>query len=256
MPHPRGIGISPRRGDRPPGSPSLPTQGPRGCVVHEALLARALPMRLLLTALALVVATLPARAQHVRVRVGIVGHPAPLAIDSLASVHTIQAPRAQVFHAVAQVLAELELPVDTRDSVRGMVGVTSIARMRRFANAPISRYLNCGSGITGANADNWRVFITAFAFVDARDAATTELRLAMVGGARDVAGSSTAPVACGSTGAFESLVAERVTQRLAPRAPPPEPKPEPKPEPTPELNPESSPSRPRHLRPAIRLTPR
>lgn len=170
-------------------------------------------------ALVLLVAAPPAAGQNVRVRVPIIGHPGPVAIDSLASLVTLKVPRAQVFHAVAQALAELKVPIDTRDSVRGLVGVTSVGVMRRFANAPISRYLNCGSGITGLNADNWRVFITAFAFVDARDSSTTELRLAMVGGARDVAGSSTGPVACGSTGSFETLVAERVKLRLASGAP-------------------------------------
>lgn len=179
----------------------------------------AVPALTALTALALHVAATPAAGQNVRVRVGIVGHPAPVAIDSLASIHTIQAPRARVFHAVAQILAELKIPIDTRDSVRGILGVTGLPQMRRFANAPISRYLNCGSGITGANADNWRVFITTFALVDAVDSATTELRLAMVGGARDVAGSSTYPVACGTTGAFESLIAERVAKRLASEIP-------------------------------------
>lgn len=177
------------------------------------------PLTLPVVALALLVAAIPAAGQNVRVRVPIIGHPGPVAIDSLSSLVTVKVPRAQAFHAVAQALAELKVPIDTRDSVRGIVGVTSVGVMRRFANAPISRYLNCGSGITGLNADNWRVFITAFAFVDARDSATTELRLAMVGGARDVAGSSTDPVACGSTGSFESLVAERVKLRLASGAP-------------------------------------
>ncbi|MFP5355205.1 MAG: hypothetical protein ACLGIK_08650 [Gemmatimonadota bacterium] len=176
-------------------------------------------MRFLVAALALFVAAAPVSGQNARVRVGIIGHPGPVTVDSLAALFELKAPRAQVFHAVAQAMAELKVPIDMRDSVRGMVGVTSVGLMRRFANAPISRYLNCGSGITGLNADNWRVFITAFAFVDAKDAETTELRLAMVGGARDVAGSSTDPVACGSTGSFENLLAERVKRRLASGAP-------------------------------------
>ena len=180
---------------------------------------RALHVPCLVAALALLLFVRPAAGQNVRVRLGIIGHPGTVAVDSLATRVTINAPRGQTFHAVAQALSELNVPIDTRDSVRGIVGVTSVAMMRRFANAPISRYLNCGSGITGLNADNWRVYITSFAFVDARDSASTELRLAMVGGARDVAGTSTDPVACGSTGAFENLVADRVRKRLASGAP-------------------------------------
>lgn len=170
--------------------------------------------RAALLSLALCAATM-LHAQPSRVRIGIIGHPGPVAIDSLATIIGIDAPRAQAFHAVAQVLAELKVPIDTRDSTRGVVGVVSVARMRTFGVGRISRYLNCGSGLTGLNADNWRVYVTALAFVDPAGADSTTLRLAMVGGAQDVAGSSTEPVACGSTGSFESLVTERVRAKLA-----------------------------------------
>jgi len=170
--------------------------------------------RLILLA-ALLLAGRSAEAQQRRVRIGIIGHPGPVAVDSLATTVTINGSTQATFRALAQVFAELKIPVDTQDSTRGMIGVTSLARMRTFGNARISRYLNCGSGMTGLNADNWRVYVTALAFVDKLDSATTTLRLAMVGGAQDVAGSSTDPVACGTTGVFESLIVERVKQRVA-----------------------------------------
>ncbi len=154
-------------------------------------------------------------AQSSRIRVGIIGHLGPVAIDSLATTVSIDAPRDVTFHAVAQVLAELKVPIDTRDSTRGIVGVMSVPRMRTFGVGRISRYLSCGSGMTGLHADNWRVYVTALAFVDAAGAGSTTLRLAMVGGAQDVEGSSTEPVACGTTGIFETLVVERVKARLA-----------------------------------------
>lgn len=169
----------------------------------------------LLTVASSVIPVAAAAAQSARVRIGIIGHPGPVAVDSLASIVPIAAPAGATFAAVSKVFTdELRIPIDSRDSLRGVVGVSSVARMRTFANARISRWLNCGSGITGLNADNWRVFITAFAFVDRADSASTTLRLAIVGGARDVAGSSTEPVACGSNGTFENLVAERVKKNL------------------------------------------
>ena len=175
----------------------------------------ALTLVTLVTLLTAVALAAPAGAQTARVRIGIIGHQGPVAVDSLATIVTIGAPAGATFAAVSRVFTEeLRIPVDSRDSLRGVVGVSSVARMRTFANARISRWLNCGSGITGLNADNWRVFVTAFAFVDRADSASTTLRLAIVGGARDVAGSSTEPVACGSNGTFESLVAERVKVNL------------------------------------------
>ncbi|MCC6930634.1 MAG: hypothetical protein IT359_16720 [Gemmatimonadaceae bacterium] len=172
------------------------------------------PLALVVAAAAIAVAAPRAHAQ-VRVRIGIIGHDGPVAVDSLATAISIAAPRAVVFHQAAQVFAELKVQVDARDSVRGMVGITSSPKMRQFAGRSISRWLNCGSGITGSNADNWRVYITAYAFVDAADSATTTLRLAMVGGAQDVQGTSTEPVACGSTGGFETMFADRVKTRIA-----------------------------------------
>lgn len=169
----------------------------------------------LVAAAALAVSAPRAHAQNVRVRIGIIGHDGPVAVDSLATAVTIAAPRGVVFHQAAQVFAELKVQIDARDSVRGMVGITSSPKMRQFAGRPISRWLNCGSGITGSNADNWRVYITAYAFVDAADSTSTTLRLAMVGGAQDVQGTSTEPVACGSTGGFETMFADKVKSRIA-----------------------------------------
>ncbi|MEO6447403.1 MAG: hypothetical protein ABIZ91_15890 [Gemmatimonadaceae bacterium] len=154
-------------------------------------------------------------AQHVRVRIGIPGHAAPVAVDSLASVFDIDASSGATFSAVETVLKDLKVPIDSRDSVRGLIGNMQLPKLRSFAGSPISRFLNCGSGITGANADNWRVYITAIAFIDKKDAATSTLRVAMVGGAQDIQGSSKDPVACGSTGGFESLLVDRVKKVLA-----------------------------------------
>lgn len=172
-----------------------------------------MPRFLLLAAL--VLASHSLEAQQRRVRIGIIGHPGPVAVDSMATTVTINGSTGATYRALAQVFTELKIPMDTQDSVRGMIGVASVPRMRTFGNARISRYLNCGSGMTGLNADNWRVYVTALAFVEKADSATTTMRLAMIGGAQDVAGSSTDPVACGTTGVFESLVTERVKQRVA-----------------------------------------
>jgi hypothetical protein len=172
-------------------------------------------MRRVIMLASLLLASQTVEAQQRRVRIGIIGHPGPVAVDSLATTVTINGSPGATFRALAQVFAELKIAVDAQDSTRGVIGVTSLARMRTFGNTRISRYLNCGSGMTGLNADNWRVYVTALAFVEKGDSTTSTLRLAMVGGAQDVAGSSTEPVACGTTGVFEALVAERVKQRVA-----------------------------------------
>ncbi|MHB1297642.1 MAG: hypothetical protein ACYC0B_03855 [Gemmatimonadaceae bacterium] len=171
-------------------------------------------MRRVIAVVLLLLANQSLEAQQRRVRIGIIGHRGPVAVDSLATIVTINGSTGATYRALAQVFAELKIPVDVQDSTRGLIGVTNVRRMGTFGNARISRYLNCGSGMTGLNADNWRVEVTALAFLEKADSATTTLRLAMVGGAQDVAGSSTIPVACGTTGVFESVVTERVKARL------------------------------------------
>ncbi|MCE9602924.1 MAG: hypothetical protein K8S21_12030 [Gemmatimonadetes bacterium] len=154
-------------------------------------------------------------AQGSSVRISVAGHGAPVLVDSAASVYTIAASRPATFAATARALAQLGIVVDRRDSVRGIVGMTNAPSKRTLAGKRMSQWLNCGSNLMGANADNWRVILTVYAFVDAVDSTSTSLRIAILGGARDLAGSSTETVRCASTGLFEEVAAERVRRLIA-----------------------------------------
>lgn len=172
-------------------------------------------MRRLLLALAMLAPPAIAEGQPPRIRVGVPGFPQPLSIDSLASVFDIDAPKGAIFAASAAVLEELKIPVDSRDSVSGIIGNAHLVRMRNLAGKPMSRLLNCGSGMTGPNAESWRIHIAVFALVEGKGSEKSVLRVGFVAGAQDIAGSSKDPVACGTTGIFESMFADRVKKRLA-----------------------------------------
>ncbi len=161
-------------------------------------------------AFALVLCGHTAHAQRGAIRLGILGHPGTVSIDSLATVVEINASPAATYRAVERLFDELKVTADVRDSTQGVIGASNVSSMRRFANTRISEFLNCGRGMTGLNADSWRVYITVYAFVTPKDSTHSTLRIAMVGGARDIAGSSTDPVPCGTTGKFEELVRSRV----------------------------------------------
>jgi hypothetical protein len=171
-------------------------------------------MRRLLLAMVLAVVPVIAGAQHSRVRVGLPGFPAPISIDSLASIVEIEAPRGKTFAAAEAVLKELKIAVDTRDSVQGVIGNSRLVQMRRLAGKPMSRFLNCGSGMTGQYADEWRIHIALFAIVEAKGPDKTILRTGFVAGAQDIQGASKDPVQCGTTGMFELDFAERVKKRV------------------------------------------
>lgn len=160
-------------------------------------------------------AATPVAAQGSSVRISVAGHGAPVLVDSAASVYTIAASRPATFDAATRALAQLGITLDRRDAVRGIVGMTNAPRMRTLAGKRMSQWLNCGSNLMGSNADNWRVILTVYAFVDAVDSTSTRLRIAILGGARDVAGSSTETVRCASTGLFEEMAAERVRRLIA-----------------------------------------
>lgn len=158
-------------------------------------------------------------AQGSRVRIAVAGHPAPVIVDSLATRFTVPGTRAATYEAVLAAFKALEVQPDLIDPARGMVGMTNVPKMRRLGRQPLSRLVSCGSGMMGPNADNWRVYLTVYAFVDPAAGDSTRLRVAVVGGAKDVAGSSTDAVPCASTGALEEQVGTRVRRTLAEPAP-------------------------------------
>ena len=171
------------------------------------------------TGLALAVLAGPLAAQGSRVRIAVAGHAAPVIVDSLATRFVLAAPRAATWTAVQEAFKALEVQPDLIDPARGMLGMTNVPKMRRLGRQPLSRLVSCGSGMMGPNADNWRVYLTVYAFVDAVGTDSTALRLAVVGGAKDVAGSSTDAVPCASTGALEEQLGARVRRALADPAP-------------------------------------
>ena len=79
----------------------------------------------------------------------------------------------------------------------------------------MSRLLNCGSGMTGPNADSWRIYISVFALVEGKGSDKSVLRVGFIAGAQDIQGASKDPVACGTTGIFETMFGDRVRKRLA-----------------------------------------
>lgn len=153
--------------------------------------------------------------QPYRARVRLPTHSQVIALDTLAIRTELAAPAAEVFAVTAAVL-ELELKIDlkTRDSTAGLVGNLELVKMRTLGRSPLSRYVSCGSGMTGLNADNYRIFLAVLAFVDPLPGNKTRLGVAVTAGAQDVQGNAKQPVACGSTGALEGHVRRTVAARF------------------------------------------
>jgi hypothetical protein len=156
----------------------------------------------------------PVQAQNYRARVQLPGFRLPVALDTLTVNTEFDAPYSKVFLAVQQALFELKIPVSMADSARGLVLNGEITAIRRWAGAQPSAYINCGSSMTGLNADNYRLTLAVGALLTPLTAERTRLGVALVASGRDITGDSKDPVNCGSHGTFEHKVAELVKAKL------------------------------------------
>jgi hypothetical protein len=182
---------------------------------HREANAEAPIMKRFLLALFLVVAPATTSAQAPRVRSAVPGYPRSLSMDSLASAVEILASKGAIFAAASAVFSDLKIPLGTHDSVGGIVGNGNLIKLHSLAGAPMSRLLNCGSGMTGPNADDWRIYISVFAMIEGKSDEKSVLRVGFIAGAKDVQGAAKDAVACGTTGVFESMFIDRVKKRLA-----------------------------------------
>lgn len=154
----------------------------------------------------------PAAAQSLP-RVWLPGYRDPVAFDTLGGRYAVLAPPGAVYGAAVAVLERAGIPITYRDSLRGIVGSPSIENKRRIAKSPLSRFLNCGNGFSGPNADSWGVTMALLVSARAADDGTA-LRIGVAAGARDLSGPSKDPVTCGSTGALEELLAKEIQLQL------------------------------------------
>ena len=150
-----------------------------------------------------------------RVRVILPAFAQAIAIDTIMHTYDLDAPRQKVWAAAARVFYDYKMPTDLRDSVRGVVGSTKFVRSGTFVDAMMSRVFNCGMGITGPNADNFRITLALVAIVTPVGTDKAKLGVGFAGSGLDMRGSASDPVACASTGRTEADFVDRVKKLLA-----------------------------------------
>jgi hypothetical protein len=154
-------------------------------------------------------------AQRPRLIVSLPAFPTPVLMDSLGSPTEVDGTRERVFAAVLAVYADLKIPVTLRDSVGGLVGNTRLIQTGRLGKERLSRYLECGAGMTGPNADTFRVQIAIATMIQTVSATRTQIKTALAAGARNLEGNSSDAVRCGTTGELEIRIAALVSSRLS-----------------------------------------
>lgn len=172
-------------------------------------------MRSALAGLALCMSASALGAQYARARVWLPGFATQLALDTIGLAVEIAAPAGKTYRAVVAAFDELKIPLDTKDSARGMVGNLTLVRTRNIAGSSLSRWFDCGTGITGRNAESWRLYIAIAALLDPLPEGRTRLRIGMAAGAQDMQGNSKEPVACSTSGGLEAKFQELIAARVS-----------------------------------------
>jgi hypothetical protein len=158
--------------------------------------------------------TAPLAAQREPAVVVLPGQPPQVVSDEMGTAIAYEAPRHQVFQALIKVYKGLDVPITLQDSVGGALGNLKFHKMRKLAGEPISSFLSCGSGMTGPNANAYRVYMAVRSVVAPTREGGTILRSLFFAGALDIAGGSKYAMPCESNGRFEILIGKMVQAEL------------------------------------------
>jgi hypothetical protein len=164
--------------------------------------------------LALMFAAIPAAAQRSRVVVVVPGQLTRVVTDTMGTPYPVPFPRAQAYQALLAVFAELKLPTDGRDSAAAQVDTKLFYRQGSVAGKQISSYLSCGDGMTGPNADTYRVYMNITATLAPAPDDKAILKTILLAGAVNVTEGSRQPMPCESTGRLEVRIHQLVLHHL------------------------------------------
>lgn len=120
----------------------------------------------------------------------------------------------RVFAALKSIYEDLGVPPAIDDPTTGRVGNTDFWKKGKLGTERISMYLNCGDSIMGAAADHYRVYISVISLVRPDGKGESELETALSAQARNMEGTTSDLVSCGSTGRLEQLIRQLLLERL------------------------------------------
>lgn len=155
-------------------------------------------------------------AQAPQARAVLPGIDVPIMLDTMALEFPIAGARDSIYAALLSVFQELKIPVQTANPKAGLLNNLNADISRRLGGERLSRYIDCGRGFSGENANVCRVTIVMAAWPDPQSGDATALHVAFIGGGLDPAGSRGNYVLCTSKGVLEEEFAAKVRARLAP----------------------------------------
>ena len=173
-------------------------------------------MKSLRTVIAIgLVGTSSALAQGPNLRVGLAALQQPVLLDSLSRSQPMTGARATVLGAIISVYDSLGIPIDYKNTEAGIVVAERFTVRRQLGKAALSRYLDCGQGMNGVNANIYRITMVVATWLYPTQGPVSEVRIAIVGSGQDMTGSNVQSVLCNSKGVLEEEIATQVRRRVA-----------------------------------------
>jgi hypothetical protein len=128
--------------------------------------------------------------------------------DVSGSADTVALATAPAWAALMRAYATLGIPISASDPSRHVLGAGPLRAHRKFGGMALSHALECGSSITGDNADMYEVTLRLVSEIEPAGAQSI-VRTQVAATAREV-GSSNSPLRCSSKHGLEQRIARLV----------------------------------------------
>lgn len=123
----------------------------------------------------------------------------------------VAGPADSVYRVLKAFFADVKLAMKEDEPANHQLGVKRLRVSRRIGTKPVSAFLSCGEGITGANADLWHVFLNLGAQVSPAPKGS-RLQILLSADAVDVPGGRSERVPCATTGRLELNILTHLRQ--------------------------------------------
>ncbi len=122
----------------------------------------------------------------------------------------VEATPEAAWEALPKAYADLGIPVREVSEASRTLGNSRFTLSRRLGETPLSRYLECGSGLTGPFADRYRIELLIRTSIVPVDGGGVRVETYVEASGRNPEGSSNTIVACATTQRLEREIAGRV----------------------------------------------
>lgn len=133
--------------------------------------------------------------------------------ESFLSSDTLSVPPSRAWPALIQTYAEFGVPLQGADGSRRVIATQYVRAHGNFAGQRLSRWIDCGSSITGDIATSYEITLRFGTMIDSSAAGRSVLRSAL-GATAQATGGGTTPVECTTRRSFEKQIAALVQSKI------------------------------------------